>query len=95
MIQPRVHDVRITHDEEGFHVRPLWSAPNQVLDRPEGTGYLLTQRSVAFRLKQAMLDQMVFVDPSIKTDVDGRTYVSASSRVMGRMVNADLLRLGY
>jgi hypothetical protein len=32
---------------------------------------------------------------TIKTDVNGKTYVSANCAVLGRMANADLARLGF
>jgi len=33
--------------------------------------------------------------PAIARDVNGATYISAASRVLGRMINADLRRLGF
>jgi hypothetical protein len=56
---------------------------------------VLGNKRTAQRLVNAINAQVVFDDPVIKTDINGRTYVAASSRVMGKYANADLKRLGY
>jgi hypothetical protein len=72
-------------------VTPMWSD----VDRDQGTGYVVGNARVADRLRRAMLAGVVFTDAEIKTDVNGKTYVSARSHVLGRMINADLRRLGF
>jgi hypothetical protein len=79
------------HTPHMWTVRPFWTG----VDRPEGVGYGCTTLKVAERLKAAMLAGAVFYDIKIGTDVNGKTYVSAPSRVLARMMNADLNRLGF
>ena len=67
------------------------------LDRKDGHGYAfaLNKTALAARLVRAINAGVVFVNPELKTDIYGQTYVSASSKVMGKYANADLKRLGY
>ena len=83
-----------TEDDPGgeWRVYSNWDAP---VDRPSTHGFVLRNEKTARRLVNAINAQVVFADPVIKTDVDGRTYVQASSRVMAKYANADLKRLGY
>ena len=83
-----------TWDDPGgeWRVTATWDAP---VDRPSTHGFVLRNKRTAQRLVNAINAQVVFDDPVIKTDVNGRTYVAASSRVMGKYANADLKRLGY
>ncbi len=78
----------------GWHVRVTWEADPPV-DRTDGSGWLVTRRVNAERLVRAVNDGVVFTDIHVATDVNDHTYVAARSRVLGRYVNADLLKLGY
>jgi hypothetical protein len=82
------------HDE--LIVWPYWSGN---VDRPEGYGYAFADdargRALAQRLKAAMLAQVVFTDAHVLRDINGKTYIDAHSRVLGRKANADLRRLGF
>lgn len=84
--------VQITYDVEG-------------IDRPDGYG-ISTGRTdtparrkralaLAERLKRAVDAQAVMHDLHVRRDVNGNTYVAASSRILGRHLNADLKALGY
>lgn len=65
------------------------------VDRPEQVGYVVTSESLAQRLSAAITAGAVFHDPEVRTDVNGRTYVVSKSRVLARMMSADLKRLGF
>lgn len=96
-ITPTIVRVDITPDEgdewskPGWCVRPVWSGT----DRTDGSGWILGNRRTAERLRTAVLAGAVFHNISVGTDVNGRTYVKATSRVMAKYANADLRRLGY
>jgi hypothetical protein len=76
----------------GWRVTTTWDAD---VDRPTTGGYILTNHATARRLVAAINAQAVYTDPRIVTDVNGATYVQATSRVLGRRASADLRRLGY
>jgi hypothetical protein len=79
---------------QGWRVDTLW--PIEGLDRPHTHGYVLGNNSrLADRLSRAIEDGAVYENPRIVRDVDGRTYVQAHAKVMGKYANADLRRLGY
>lgn len=67
------------------------------LDRRDTVGYIVTRRAVAERLAAAINAGAVFEvgTPAVLTDVNGRTYLNMSSRVLARTMNADLNRLGF
>lgn len=65
------------------------------LDRDETHGYVVKDARMAARLSKAIEAGAVFHDFEVRTDVNGRTYLGYSSRVLGRMMNADLRRLGF
>ena len=50
---------------------------------------------LAARLRRAILAGKVFGPGEIRTDIHGKTYVCATSRVLGRTLNADLRRMGF
>jgi len=84
--------------EHGLSVTVSW--PEAGVDRPSTGGYGLgadtaASRKVGARLVAAINDGAVHFDPEILTDVNGATYVSASRRVFGRQLRADLTRIGY
>lgn len=81
--------------EPVLHVDPVWDG----VDRPTTGGWMLPDspngRRLAARLKAALLAGVVYSATEILTDVNGKTYVGARSRVLGRIMNADLKRLGF
>lgn len=99
MKTPRIERVEVVHDHEEHTITvwPYWTAEG--LDRRQGTGFGLTDSPAHKRLSQRMVNAIladaVFYKPEIRTDTHGKTYVHASSRVMGKYMNADLKRLGF
>lgn len=83
--------VSITPVEDGFTVAPIWAG----VDRSDVGGWQVANMRLARRLEAAILAGVVCTDPQVCTDVNGKTYVSSSSRVRGRAMNADLKRLGF
>ncbi|SDH53382.1 hypothetical protein [Microbacterium sp. 77mftsu3.1] len=65
------------------------------LDRRDMVGYGVSTTRNALRLAAAVRAGAVFHDFQVLTDRNGKTYLSASSRVYSRTMNADLKRLGY
>ncbi len=67
------------------------------VDRTDLMGFIMKPAKcvLAKRLATAINAGVVFENPTIETDVDGKTFVSSDMNVMGRHLNADLLRLGY
>lgn len=61
-----------------------------------GYNYVLgtRQRKMAERLRAAILAGKVFANPTICRR-RGKTYVSFTTKVLGRTMNADLRRLGF
>lgn len=89
---PTISDVTITPDEPGlFSVRTVWAN----VDRPDGLGYVVRGRPLAERLARAITEGAVFYDVRARLDYNGLTFATHRSRVLGRMMNADLRRLGY
>ena len=87
---------KITHEKtsdiERFFVTAFWSG----VDRERGYGISCGKKKhLAERLKASVDAGVVFSNPTIETDVNGATYVSASCNVSGRRLNADLCRLGF
>lgn len=82
--------------EDCIEVETVWHSDGK-LDRRDGLGYRLgpNHDRLAKRLVRAINDGKVFVDMSVKRDVNGKTYVEETSLVRGRTMNADLKRLGY
>lgn len=93
---PRIVSVEVTESrggmERGWNVSPIWAD----VDRPNVGGYGVgPNRKLAERLKRAIEAGVVYYDAQVKVDVNGATYVQANSRVLGRIMNADLKRLGF
>lgn len=65
------------------------------VDRPRGAGTACSTKALAGRLKAAIEAGAAIGTPELKTDVNGKSYVWAPSRVLARMLNADLRRLGF
>lgn len=83
--------VQEAEDLGGFRVVVSWPG----VDRPRTGGFVLGNPITARRLAAAINAGAVYSDPEIRMDVDGKTYVRASSRVLGRTASADLKRLGF
>lgn len=75
----------------GFSVIPVWAD----VDRPVTYSMAVKDMKMANRLKAAIEAGVVFRDCQIKADVNGQTYVSNWCNVMGKYLNADLLKLGF
>jgi hypothetical protein len=65
------------------------------IDRPCDHGIMVNSEAMVDRLAYAFADGVLFDIPEVKTDIYGKTYVSAALKVRGRCVNADLRKLGY
>lgn len=85
-------------DPLGWVVDFDWSAVEGV-NRPNTGGIACGPgpkgKRLAERLAAATRAGVVHYDAHKATDVAGNVYVAASSRVMGRYLNADLRRLGF
>lgn len=79
-------------DGKGWEVKFEWDV---AVDRPHTYSMVVAKRELAERIAKCANDQKMFENVSIETDVYGKTYVQASSRVMAKYANADLKRLGY
>lgn len=76
-------------------VETIWVA-DPPLDRPMTYGISCGRKpKLADRLVRAIDAGVVFDRPQVVVDVAGKTYVSASCKVLGRTLNADLKKLGY
>lgn len=79
-------------DRPMVHVQPVWSG----VDRPLVGGWgLRVGDPLIDRLVKAIEAGEAFVSCSLRTDVNGKTYVEASHAVIGRTMNAGLRRLGF
>lgn len=76
-------------------VRPFYRG----VDRPEGVGIGLNDTpahwALARRLQRAIEAGAAFPIKGIATDKLGKTYALTDYNVMGRVLNADLKRLGF
>ncbi len=88
-------DAEVTPSKEfpgSFNVAPVCTS--HVTDRGCAFSWLASEKHVA-RLSAAIRAQKAIKNPSIKTDIGGKTYVSFDIEVIGRRMNADLKRLGF
>jgi len=75
-----------------YVVTPVWAD----VDRPVCGSYSCgNNRTLAYRLQLAIEEGAVFDDVEIKTDVNGKTYVSTYLTIRMRCANADLKAIGY
>lgn len=89
---------RVTSDADGWSVTVDWaSSDGTVIDRPNvgGWGFGPKHQRLAERLAAAINAGVVFGTPELRTDINGKTFVNAPSKVLGRTANADLKRLGF
>lgn len=91
---PTITGIIVRQDGSDLSVWPVWTAPGIEGDLNR-SGYAVKDRKMADRLAKAIMAGAVYYDESVKYDVNGDPYVSASSRVLGRTMNADLRRLGF
>ena len=86
-------DVTVTTGVDGIHV----TVTTPVADREDVYAWALSRKDgvLASRLARAVRDGVVLTNPVKKTDVNGKTYISVDSQILGRRMNADLKRLGY
>lgn len=86
-------DVQVTPKGKTGHidVTPIWGG----VDRPNGFGWTVGNQRLADRLVLAIMAGAVFEDPRVREDINGRTYVTGTAKVLGRYLNADLRKLGY
>jgi hypothetical protein len=94
--RPTISHVEITTQADGtISIFPYWNG----VDRPQGAGWGLrdtpAHRRLAQRLKKALEAGAVYYNVKAAVDINGNTYASASSRVLGRRLNADLTGLGF
>lgn len=94
-VEASVHAVA-TRDADGIHVKATFTSPVPT-DRGGSYGWGLrpTHARLAQRLVAAINDGVIFTNFRMGTDVNGKTYLSATSNILGRTLNADLTRLGY
>ena len=83
--------------EYGWRVSVTWMSPTHHIDRTGGAGWQLgtKHQKLAERLVRAVNAGAVLQNPTLKVDVNGNTYVEATSSVLGRTLNSDLNRLGF
>ena len=84
-------DIKTDPDDGHLSVWPAWKG----VDRPCSSGWSVKDRRMADRLAAAIKAGKALTVDGIGTDVDGNTYVKTTSHVLGRMMNADLRRLGF
>jgi len=76
-----------------YYVEVFWTGTK--LDRPTTVGIVVEKKSLAERLKKAVDAGAVHTNPQVVRDCDGKSYVQANCKVIGRTLNADLRRLGF
>ena len=85
--------VEIKVDSTGSYiVSPVWGG----VDRPI-TGGISTgkNKKLADRLAAAYMSGKIFGDTDVRTDCNGKTYVSSFCKLRGRALNADLASFGF
>ena len=69
------------------------------IDRNETHGICFANtksgNALANRLARAIRAGVVFTNPEVKTDINGKTYLESKCNVMGKYANSDLKRLGF
>ena len=82
-------------DKPALLVEVVWSGVE--LDRPNVGGFRMKMNHsvLAYRLAKSINAGAVYEKIEVKRDVNGKSYVQASSKVMGRHLHSDLKRLGF
>lgn len=91
LIIPASVEITARPEHGGYEVAPIFAN----VDRPHTGGWVVTRRSVAERLKAALLSGDAYESTEVVEDVNGKTYVATKAKVYGRTMNADLKRIGY
>lgn len=91
LIIPAAVEIVTRTSGDGFEVAPIFAN----VDRPHTGGWVVSRRSVAERLKAALLSGDAYESTEVVEDVNGKTYVATKAKVYGRTMNADLKRIGY
>jgi len=81
--------------DDGYTVWLEYRHANVDRPRTQGWGVKPTHYKLALRLARAIEAGAVVPIPAVRADVHGRTYVCGTATVLGRMLNADLRRLGF
>lgn len=77
-----------------YLVNIMWKG--EKLDRPVSEGISCGyDGELARRLAKAVDSGAVFSDPKVCVDINGRSYVSANSRVYTRQLSKSLSELGF
>jgi hypothetical protein len=87
----------VEQDHDGYTVWTDWTpvGNSKPLDRPRTTGISTGRdKRLALRLVEAINAGKVFSGMQVRTDIDGNTYVGATSLVHGRYLRSDLERIG-
>lgn len=96
---PNLKPTIVTYVKDGeLHADTHWTGAD--LDRPCTGGIVLgadtrAHRMLAARLTLAVEAGAVYLHPEVATDIYGQSYVKADRKVMGKYLNADLVRLGF
>lgn len=84
--------VTIVADKDHFVVTPVWKD----VDRPIVGGISVgSNEKIGKRTQSAMESGSAFCQIEVKTDANGATYISTTDLLMGRTLNADLVKLGF
>lgn len=85
-------------DAKELYVNVTWNGPTP-LDRPCVGGWVFSpsQRKLAERLVRAINAGVVYTSPTLRTDVNGRTYVEAKQTQFfhKRHMHKSLLAVGF
>lgn len=93
---PYVAYTTVTPNARGsWDVATTWVVADDCLDRTDGMGFGFQHRDLAERMARAIEDGAIFLDPEVRTDADGRTYVHATAATIGKYADVDLARMGY
>jgi hypothetical protein len=65
------------------------------VDRTDGAAFVVRGLPIARRLARAMRDGKAVTIRGVLIDVNGQTYADTQTHVLGRILSADLKRLGY
>ena len=85
---------KIKEDDGNFMVDIHYPSAN--VNRPSGGGCSTGKnKELAIRLAAAIDAGVAVTDQKIEEDVNGNTYVSDRHQFLGRILNADLKRLGF
>ena len=83
----------ISRHTYGWLVEADWTDAN--VDRPTTRGIVVRTRDQAEALYLAITEGVWYENPTVRRDVDGRTYVQATGRTIGRYAVRELRELGY